>query len=382
MSKSYLNKKWNVNGNFIELKDGDVLINNKVIHISGYEVKGYIGKGDNGVILEVKEVITKQIRALKIWLPNRKKKKSNDARGLEEIKKIAKLDHDNIVKYLHSQIIEGYKCCIMEKIDGVTLREHLRSNNPGLNERYDILQNIFKTLRYSQENGIYHGDLHLDNIIIGHNREMKILDYGTSIFSGKYSLERDSKLLYESTIRIIGEKFDEKMMLLGVNEIKMLSPNIVRILCKAMSKIVVLLDFASYQLVDTIIEDIATIVMLVPFFDLRYILNKIVSYNYENSSIEAGRYFMRCLLKESDYAIENYRIYNFLKDSKDREGSIYKFYEDVRKAFIEKINKEIKESCIYVNRFQAEIFNQELYFKYNGEGELEIERKEIESLIV
>ena len=86
MSKSYLSKEWNINGNKIELKDGYILINKEVIEFPEYYIKSYIGKGDNGIILEVEEIITNEIRALKIWLPNNKKRKSNNSRGREEIK--------------------------------------------------------------------------------------------------------------------------------------------------------------------------------------------------------------------------------------------------------------------------------------------------------
>ncbi|MBO3341962.1 protein kinase family protein [Clostridium perfringens] len=381
MNNSYLINKWNVNGNSIELKNGDVLVNGKVIHLNGYYIKGYIGKGDNGVILEVKEEITNQDRALKIWLPNKKKNKSNDSRGKAEIEKIAKLEHSNIVKYFHSEIIEGYKCCVMERINGVTLREYLDSHHPLLSERYDILQDIFKALRYSQEKGVYHGDLHLDNILIDSNKEMKILDYGTSIFSGRYSLERDSKLLYESTIQTIGEAFDEKIVLLSVDKMKQLSPNIVRIICKAISKITVLLDFSNYGLVDTIIEDIATIVMLVPFFDIRYLLNKLVTCKSSKTPIEVGRYFMKCLLKESGYAVDNYDMYTSTNEMEQNSDSIYTFYDELRNRFIAKISEKKEEKYIYQNQYQAQIFNGELYSKYSSETEYEIERKEIEVLI-
>lgn len=373
MSKSYLSKEWNINGNKIELKDGYILINKEVIEFPEYYIKSYIGKGDNGIILEVEEIITNEIRALKIWLPNNKKRKSNNSRGREEIKKLSKLNHQNIVKYFHATVIKNYNCCIIEKINGITLREYLNTRHPQLDERYYILQTILETLRYSQEKGIYHGDLHLDNILIDFNKKVKILDYGTSIFSGKSSLKRDSKLLYESTIKIIGKEFDNKIMLLEINEIAKLSPHIVRIICKAVSKISVLLNFASYGLVDSIIEDISIIVILVPFFNLKYILNKIVSYKAEMSKVEIARYFMQCLLKESSYAVDTYTMYIEGSELKEDMNSIYKFYKELKNRFINNISKKVSEENIYphsypgYSSYQKETFNRELYYQYQNE---------------
>lgn len=357
---SEINEK-DVNGHSLIIKNESIFIDGKEVILENYKIRDFIGSGANGVVLKAKEKISDRNRAIKIWISNDKQGKSNLTRGKEEIKKISKLEHKNIVRYYATGESCGYKYCVLEEIDGVSIRQYIKENNPNLAIRYDIMTKILEGLRYAHEQNIYHGDLHGENILIEKDGTIKILDFGTSCFNKKFSMARDSRLLYETTMEILGQYIDPKILDINKNDIQNLSPRIVRLIMKAASKITVLLEFLNYGVVDTIIEDISLFSMIVPFFNLRYLSTIIGSYKGNLRTAEGnGFYFMERLIYDGSTRILKYGLYPVFKDEVNREN-IYDFYMILRDKFSRIVNNQNREEYIYANLNEAKIFNGELY---------------------
>lgn len=349
-----------INGHKLMIKGESIYIDGKKIILNNYSVSEIIGSGANGVVLKGTENITNLTRAIKIWLPNSSKGKSNKTRGVEEIKKISKLEHKNIVKYYATGESCGYKFCILEKIDGISLKRYLKDFSPGIVIRYDILSKILEALRYSHEHNIYHGDLHEDNVLIEKDGNIKVLDFGTSCFGKESSMIRDSRLLYNTGIDILRGYIDKNILCINKNEIKKLSPKVVRLILKAASKITVLLNFLSNGVVDTIIEDISLFSMVVPFFDLKYI--SIIISRYKSSSRggeENGILFMEQLIYDGSSKILQYGLYDEFKEID--KVNIYEFYKMLRMKFVTKVNSTTNEEPIYFDYNEAKLFNGKLY---------------------
>lgn len=368
MSKSYYSdkvKEEEINGHILRIDNDSIFIDNKKINLDNFEIIDFIGSGDNGVILEAKEKISDMNRAIKIWLPNYKKGKSNITRSLEEIKKISKLEHKNIVKYYSTGESCGFQYCVLEQIDGTSIRQYIKEMHPSLVVRYDIISKILEGLRYAHEKNIYHGDLHQDNILIQNDGSIKLLDFGTSVFNKGLSLARDSRLLYKTSMYILGEYIDPRILNVNISEIKKLSPKIVRLIVKAASKITVLLDFATYGLTDTVIEDISLFSMIVPFFNLRHIATLIGnSPSKENSSSENVTYYMNRLIYDGSTRILKYDLYNRFKTL--NEQTIYEFYKIIQKKFITSVLANNREEFIYSSLEEAKLFNGPLYSNIEG----------------
>jgi tRNA A-37 threonylcarbamoyl transferase component Bud32 len=101
----------------------------------------------------------------------------------EECEALARLHHPGIVGVIdQGQTAEGKPFLVMEYVEGVTLRDVLRSGPMDLKRAGRLLCNMGKALGTAHEHGVYHRDLKPENIVIrdvGNGEEMPvIIDFG------------------------------------------------------------------------------------------------------------------------------------------------------------------------------------------------------------
>jgi tRNA A-37 threonylcarbamoyl transferase component Bud32 len=279
-----------VNGHHILVRNNELHIDDKIIIIPDCKVDSIIGSGDNAVILKAIEDYTERTIAVKIWLSNASKKKSNIARSLNEIKKLSGLgfDNANVIHIYRASQVKNITYCTMEYIDGLTLHEYLKSNpSLPLNEKYDIASKIFNGLRICHEHGIFHGDLHTQNIMIDKEKKVRIIDFGTSFFSGlEKSTERDSKLMFDTILELF-EKYKLQSLLVANYEKDLFKSAIAtRIVLTTLVQVKTLILMSKYGLVDNLVMDIATLVASVPFFEISNIYSELFPQNTAEHSIE------------------------------------------------------------------------------------------------
>jgi len=94
---------------------------------------------------------------------------------------LSRVDHENVVRVITTTEIpdpetgEARKSVVMEYIDGVTLEKHLDTHTLSLSEAESIGQRILDGLDFIHQNGLVHGDLHAENVLIA-NEVVKIID--------------------------------------------------------------------------------------------------------------------------------------------------------------------------------------------------------------
>lgn len=208
------------NPNF-QFDNGEIKIKLKnewtTVNLDEYDIIGIAGKpGANGAVLKGIHKITKRTDAIKIWLPRKDAKNGEvkESQYLEEIKKIARLNHPNIVKIHDAWIKSSCYFCSMEYVDGCTLETWISSHARKW-ERLDILNKIFMAVKAYQDEGIIHGDLHANNILIDKEQNIHIIDFGTSVTS-KYadqSKYRENFLMYELVEKVMGDDFSDEIFL-------------------------------------------------------------------------------------------------------------------------------------------------------------------------
>lgn len=165
-----------------EFSNSQLKINNQVISIPDITFTDYIGEGANAVVLKGYDNFLERDVAVKIWLQRNNRKYPNKDQFLGEIKKISTFARPQIVQIHSAGIINDIFCyAILELIDGITLKEWL-SQKRDLDLRLDIAKKIFEELIFLHKMKIFHGDLHDKNIMIKKTGEIKLLDFGTSIF--------------------------------------------------------------------------------------------------------------------------------------------------------------------------------------------------------
>ena len=100
------------------------------------------------------------------------------ARFQREAKAIAALDHPNIVTVHSVEEAEGIHFITMQLVHGKTLTELLPKNGFPLNKFFEIAIPLADAVAAAHQEGITHRDLKPDNMMVGEDGRIKVLDFG------------------------------------------------------------------------------------------------------------------------------------------------------------------------------------------------------------
>jgi len=180
-------------------------INNKSVEIDGNTIKfdnivitSFLGEGANSIVFKGYDDLLERYLAIKVWVKKNSDNRDKYKQALKEAQQLAALRHENIVNIYRANSHNNETISLeMEFIEGVTLNEFMASNAWDVDFMHKIWMRLNNALSYSYLNGIYHGDLHDRNILIAANEDMKIIDFGTSLFAkpGTTTAVRDGKML-------------------------------------------------------------------------------------------------------------------------------------------------------------------------------------------
>lgn len=141
-----------------------------------------------------------------------------------EIKILKQLDHKNIIKYVDSYQSNNCYHLIVEYFRGVPLN---KKENLSLKEKMAVLMKIVDTLIYIHHKGVIHCDLKESNILIDNNNEIKLIDFGISIFSNENYEVNYGTLFYAAKEQILKEKltFATDIYAFGILAYKFITSN-------------------------------------------------------------------------------------------------------------------------------------------------------------
>ncbi|WP_127716821.1 protein kinase [Halobacteriovorax sp. HLS] len=204
------------------LEKGRVLANR-------YTVLELLGAGVEGEVYKVSELLTNKVRALKIFFPHRNKNFKISTRNANKLDKLR--ESPIVMDYFSHDVIrmKGQKvaCLACEFIEGEllgTFIEKQKLKKLGIFPSIHLLYSIVLGVESIHLEGEYHGDLHVDNIIIkrfGLEFDLKIIDlhhWGDS--------KKDNR--DEDIVKIIRIFYD---ILGGAKYYKNLSPSLKYIIC-------------------------------------------------------------------------------------------------------------------------------------------------------
>ncbi|MAF91234.1 MAG: serine/threonine protein kinase [Bdellovibrionaceae bacterium] len=149
-----------------------------------YMVEKMLGGGFEGEVYQCREMYTGHMVAAKIFYPERNKQFK---KSIIYAKKLIKLSSTPIIMdYISHETmwLDGVKhaCIFSEYIEGILLSEFLDDQKGKRLDSFlalHLLHAIVRGVEQIHRNGEYHGDLHLDNIIIqrvGLEFKLKIID--------------------------------------------------------------------------------------------------------------------------------------------------------------------------------------------------------------
>ncbi|XP_035225106.1 serine/threonine protein kinase OSK1-like [Stegodyphus dumicola] len=152
-------------------------------YVGSYKVQDILGQGNfSTVYLAVHELLGTKV-ALKV-INRHDIKEEYVSRNLDrEARILAQLDHQNIIRYYETIVFNQYYCFSLELVRGVNLCHYLkRQIGNKIPERISRLffYQMASAVKHMHHSQILHRDLKHENILIEHERVVKIVDFGLS----------------------------------------------------------------------------------------------------------------------------------------------------------------------------------------------------------
>ena len=106
--------------------------------------------------------------------------------GLEEARTAAMLNNANIVTVHDFEVQDNFAYIIMEYVDGMTLTQLLRvvGDSISVDMVTAVFDGVAAALQYAHENQVLHLDIKPDNVMIDHQGQVKVMDFGLARLSG------------------------------------------------------------------------------------------------------------------------------------------------------------------------------------------------------
>ncbi len=103
-------------------------------------------------------------------------------RFLKEAKHLQELKHLNSIVSIYDSFEEGNTAyIIMEYIEGPTLYQYIKENGPFLfPELLELLTPLMHSLMHIHTNGLIHRDISPDNLILGMDNQLHLIDFGAA----------------------------------------------------------------------------------------------------------------------------------------------------------------------------------------------------------
>src|ERR1017187_9341551 len=146
--------------------------------VSHYHIIGKLGGGGMGVVYEAEDTRLARHVALKFIPPEMASDRKSLDRFVREARAASQLNHPGICTIHDIEDNDGHPFIVMEKLEGTSLKDLMRSRRMDVDEILDIGILVADALSASHAKGIIHRDIKPANIFVGQNGQTKILDFG------------------------------------------------------------------------------------------------------------------------------------------------------------------------------------------------------------
>lgn len=149
------------------------------LRLGDYLIVDELGAGGMGVVYKAVHRRMRRVVALKVLPRDAVQSTENVRRFQQEVRVIAQLTHRNVVTAFDAGDDNGVHYLVMEYVEGVDLREHVKQHGPlPLLETLRCVIHAARGLGYAHDQGIVHRDVKPSNLLLTSAQTVKVLDLG------------------------------------------------------------------------------------------------------------------------------------------------------------------------------------------------------------
>jgi len=151
--------------------------------VDRYQVLGAVGRGGMGEVYAAYHPDLDRKIALKVVHESGADSSERRARLLREARAIARLSHPNVVSVYDAGTVDGGVYVAMEFVEGETVDSWLRGGPRSWRDIVDVFIAAARGLEAAHAAGIIHRDFKPQNVMIGRDGVVRVMDFGLARFA-------------------------------------------------------------------------------------------------------------------------------------------------------------------------------------------------------
>ena len=147
--------------------------------VGEYRLIDFLGEGGMGEVYRGVHAKLGRVAAIKVLNQSARREQGFIDRFFNEARIQESLHHPNIAAVYDFTEVQGQPCIIMEYVDGDTLCDRVRPYGPlPTAEALRIFSSLVDAIAYVHAHGVIHRDIKSNNVKIGTQGQVKLLDFG------------------------------------------------------------------------------------------------------------------------------------------------------------------------------------------------------------
>jgi serine/threonine protein kinase len=143
-----------------------------------FELLEELGRGGMGIVYRARQRTLGREVALKLILQGAHASEADKARFRAEVSAAAQLEHPNIVPVYEVGEMDGWQFFVMKLVEGETLAQRISQGPVPEDEAVRCLLKVARAIEYAHGRGVVHRDLKPANILVDHEAEPHVTDFG------------------------------------------------------------------------------------------------------------------------------------------------------------------------------------------------------------